>query len=65
MIKEQNDKKVAIDLFDGYLSYATEYGKCLCGDSLEILDKFEDNSIDLPIVISITQGFTSIPKAKS
>ena len=49
MIEEQNDKKVVKDSFDGYLSYATEYGKCLCGDSLEILDKFEDNSIDLLI----------------
>lgn len=26
---------------------------------------FEDGDFALPIVISITQGFTSIPKAKS
>ena len=25
----------------------------------------DDSNIDLPIVISITQGFTSIPKARS
>lgn len=32
-----------------YLSYSTNNGCCICGDSLEILGEFEDESIDLLI----------------
>ena len=31
------------------LSYKTQLGQCICGDSLEILKSFKDNSIDLLI----------------
>ncbi len=33
--------------FNGYLSYGTNLGKCICGDSLSILKEFKDDSIDL------------------
>lgn len=31
------------------IGYYTEYGECVCGDSLELLEGLEDNSIDLVI----------------
>jgi len=49
MNTEQKDKDAFVNPFERYLSYTTELGKCLCGDSLKILDDFEDNSIDLLI----------------
>ena len=30
-----------------YLSYQTDLGQCICGDSLEVIQAFDDNSIDL------------------
>lgn len=32
-----------------YLGYATSYGKCICGDSLELLNQLDDISINLVV----------------
>ena len=34
-------------LDNGYVGYTTKFGKCVCGDSLNLLSELEDNSIDL------------------
>ena len=33
--------------FDSQIGYTTAYGECFCGDSLDLLNKLEDNSINL------------------
>lgn len=35
------------DFLDDYLSYSSKLGRCVNGDSLEVLRKFDNNSIDL------------------
>ena len=35
--------------FDSQIGYTTTYGECVCGDSLEMLNRIEDNSINLVV----------------
>ena len=50
MITHNNPIKEKIDsLSKGHLSYSTDLGSCINGDSLEVLKEFDDKSIDLLI----------------
>ena len=35
--------------FDSQIGYTTAYGECICGDSHELLNRLEDNSINLVV----------------
>ena len=36
-------------MFEQYVKYSTSHGQCICGDSLELLKKLDDNSVNLVI----------------
>lgn len=36
-------------MFDQYVNYTTAHGQCVCGDSLELLQQLDDNSVDLVV----------------
>ena len=39
--------KFFMKVLESYAGYSTEYGKCVCGDSLELMKQLDDESVDL------------------
>ena len=39
--------KIFMKVLESYAGYSTEYGKCVCGDSLELMKQLDDESVDL------------------